>query len=130
MFLKSLNINLKFFIKLLLVGLFTKDVVLLKNFIKYILENIHFKKHKSFLYNLKIVIYLIFKLLLKFLNILGIYIKIKGKIGVGGNLKKRKFSLKLGKFSFTKKNQKLNYLKDSIRTYSGVLGFEIYLTYY
>jgi hypothetical protein len=60
---------------------------------------------------------------------LGLFIRVKGKIGVGGNSKKRKFVYKLGSFSFTKKNQKLAYSKDSIRTYSGVLGMEIYLTY-
>ena len=130
LFLKSININLKSFIKLLLVSLISKDVILLKNFVKYILESIHFKKHKSFLYSLKTIFLIISVSMFNSLNIKGLYIKLKGKIGVGGNLKKRKYNLKLGEFSFTKKNQKLNYVKDSIRTYSGVLGFEIYLSYF
>ena len=130
LFLKSININIKSFIKLILVSLVSKDVILLKNFIKYILESIHFKKHKSFLYSLKTIFSLIYVSIFNDLNIKGLYIKLKGKIGVGGNLKKRKYNLKLGEFSFTKKNQKLNYVKDSIRTYSGVLGFEIYLSYF
>lgn len=130
MFLNTLKINLKSFVKLILIFFYSKDVVLLKNFVKYILETIHFKKHKNFLYNLKIIFNLISNLLFHSLKVSGIFIKIKGKIGVGGNLKKRIYNLKIGKFSFTKKNQKMNYIKDSIRTYSGVLGFEIYLSYY
>lgn len=130
MFLKTLKISLKSFLKFLLVVCYSKDTILFKNLIKYILESIHFKKHKSFLYNLKIIMNLVSTLLFKNLGISGLYVKIKGKIGVGGNLKKRKYSLRLGSFSFTKKNQKLSYNRDSIRTYSGVLGFEVYLTYF
>jgi len=130
LFLKELNINLKSFIEFLLVSLYSKDVILFKNFIKYILENIHFKKHKRFLYNLKVLLNLILNIYSYDLQLLGLYIKIKGKIGVGGNLKKRKYSFKNGSFSFTKKNQKLSYNRDIIRTYSGVLGFEIYLAYF
>lgn len=130
MFLKELNISLKSFIDFLFVSLFSKDVILFKNFIKYVLENIHFKKHKRFLYNLKVLLNLILNLYSPILHVLGLYIKVKGKIGVGGNLKKRKYSFKKGSFSFTKKNQKLVYNRDIIRTYSGVLGLEIYLTYY
>jgi len=128
-FLKEIRFKLKSFINLVLISLYSKDMILLKNGIKNILERLHFKKHRRFLYNLKILIkFLSYIFFLKF-KCLGLYIKVKGKIGVGGNLKKRKFIFKIGSFSFTKKLQKLNYIKDSIRTYSGVLGLEIYLIY-
>lgn len=127
--LKELNINQKTFLDLVLTFLYTKDVIFFKNLLKYILETTHFKNHKRFLYNLKVLLSFIFDAYSNIFNVLGIYIKIKGKIGLGGNSKKKKYNFKKGNFSFTKKDQKLNYNKDVIRTYSGVLGFEVYLTY-
>jgi len=128
-YLKEINILPKIFLELILVFLYSKDSIFFKNALKYILENIHLRKHKRFLYNLKILLNFILDVYADTFNILGLYIKIKGKIGVGGNSKKKKYNFKKGSFSFTKKNQKLSYNKDVIRTYSGVLGFEIYLTY-
>lgn len=128
-FLKEINFKIKAFLNLIIISLFSKDVILLKNGIKNILEKLHFKKHRKFLHNLKIIIKSLSYVFFYKFKCLGLYIKIKGKIGLGGSSKKKKFIFKLGSFSFTKKTQKLNYVKDSIRTYSGVLGFEMYLTY-
>jgi len=128
-FLKEIKFKIKTFINLILVSLYNKDSILLKNGIKNILERLHFKKHRRFLYNLKTLLKFLSYIFFYKFKCLGLYIKIKGKIGVGGNLKKRKFIFKMGSFSFTKKSQKLNYIKDNVRTYSGVLGFEIYLIY-
>jgi hypothetical protein len=128
-FLKEIKFKVKSFINVILVSLYNKDITLLKNVVKYILEKLHFKKHKRFLYSLKVILKSIAYVFFYKFKCLGLYIKIKGKIGVGGNSKKRKYIFKLGSFSFTKKSQKLSYVKDSIRTYSGVLGFESYLTY-
>ena len=128
-FLRDINVSIKSFMSFIFSFLMSKDIILFKNFMKYCLENIHFKKHKRFLYNFKVILNFIFNVYFSELNILGLYLKIKGKIGVGGNLKKRKYFYKYGSFSFTKKNQKLNYFKDCIRTYSGVLGLEIYISY-
>ena len=128
-FLKEINFKIKTFLNLILISLFSKDVVLFKNGIKNILEKLHFKKHRKFLYSLKILLKTLSKVFFYKFKCLGLYVKVKGKIGLGGSSKKKKFIFKLGSFSFTKKSQKLNYVKDSIRTYSGVLGFEMYLTY-
>ena len=128
-FLNDINLKSKAFLNLLLIFLYNKDTVLFKNAIKNILENLHFKTHRKFLYNLKIIFKSLATIFYSRFKCTGLFIRVKGKIGVGGNSKKRKFTYKLGSFSFTKKNQKLSYSKDSIRTYSGVLGIEIYLTY-
>jgi hypothetical protein len=128
-YLKEVNILPKIFLELILVFLYSKDVIFFKNALKYILENTHLRKHKRFLYNLKILLNFILDNYNETFNVLGLFIKIKGKIGVGGNSKKKKYNFKKGSFSFTKKDQKLSYNKDVIRTDSGVLGFEIYLTY-
>lgn len=128
-FLKEISFKTKSFINLILICLYNKDIILLKNTLKSLLEKLHFKKHRKLLYNLRVLLKSVIHIFFYKFKCLGLYIKVKGKIGVGGNLKKRKFLFKLGSFSFTKKSQKLVYVKDSIRTYSGVLGFESYLTY-
>lgn len=128
-FLKEISFKIKSFINLILICLYSKDVILLKNTIKGILERLHFKKHKKFLYNLKVLLKSIAYIFFYKFKCLGLYIQVKGKIGLGGSSKKKKFLFKLGSFSFTNKSQKLVYSKDAIRTYSGVLGFEVYLTY-
>ena len=128
-FLNDINLKSKSFLNLLLIVLYSKDVILFKNSLKNILENLHFKTHRKFLYNLKLILKSLSYIFYTKFKCLGILIQVKGKIGVGGNSKKRKFLYKFGSFSFTKKNQHLNYSKDSIRTYSGVLGLEIYMTY-
>lgn len=128
-FLKEISFKTKAFINLILTSLYNKDVILLKNGVKGILEKLHFKKHKKFLYNLKVLLKSIAYIFFFKFKCLGLYIQIKGKIGLGGSSKKKKFVFKLGSFSFTNKTQRLTYVKDSIRTYSGVLGFETYLTY-
>lgn len=66
----------------------------------------------------------------KFFNCLGFFLKIKGKISVGGNSKKRRYSIKVGKNSLSRKNIKFNYLKGLVRTPVGVLGFKVLLHYY
>jgi hypothetical protein len=128
-FLKEINISVQTFLAFVFSVFLSKDIVLFKNFLKYTLEATSFPKHKKYLYTLRVILNLVFDLTGKQFNMLGIYIKIKGKIGVGGSLKKKIFVFKKGVFSFTKKNQKINYTRDAIRTYSGVLGFEAYIAY-
>jgi hypothetical protein len=49
--------------------------------------------------------------------------------GVGGNSKKRRYTIKLGSNSLTRKSIKFNYYKGIIRTPVGVLGFRLLLHY-
>lgn len=61
---------------------------------------------------------------------LGFYFKIKGKVGVGGNSKKRKYLIKVGLNTLTSKKVKFNFNKGVVRTAVGVLGFKQLLYYY
>jgi hypothetical protein len=128
-FLKETNLKIKSFLNLILMSLHSKDATLLKNAISSILEDLPFKKHKRFLYSLKVILRTLAKVFFIQFKCKGLYIKIKGKIGVGGNLKKRKFLFKLGSFSLTSKMQRVNYSNGVIKTYSGILGLEVYLSF-
>lgn len=126
---KIIRTHLKPLLKIILSTLQAKDVILIKNLIKYIIELTHIKQHKKILFNLRAIYKFSYNFFFQPLKVLGILIILRGKIGVGGNLKKRRFRIKYGKFSYSQKNQKMNYTKGSLRTSSGALGLEIYLSY-
>lgn len=60
----------------------------------------------------------------------GFYLKIKGKIGVGGNSKKKRYLVRVGRHSLTTKNLKFNNHIGIIRTLVGTLGVKITLFYF
>jgi hypothetical protein len=57
-------------------------------------------------------------------------LKVRGKIGVGGNSKKKKYLIKLGKHSLTNKKLLFSVYRGKIRTLVGVMGFTISLFYF
>lgn len=126
---KGTNFKIKSILNLILISLYSKDIILLKNMITLVTERLHFKEHKKFFNTLKLILKKTKYIFFKVFKCNGLFLKVRGKLGVGGNLKKRKFIIKYGSFSFTKKRQKLLYNKSIIRTESGVLGMTLYLTY-
>ena len=107
--------------------LLSKDVnYFYKWFIK-VFEKNFYRKHKKLLYTLKLFFKNYLFIYFKFFNCLGFLLKIKGKISVGGNSKKRSYMIKLGSSSLSKKNIKFNFYKGLVRTSVGVLGFKLFL---
>jgi hypothetical protein len=66
---------------------------------------------------------------LPFFKCVGFFLKIRGKIGVGGNSKKRRYSIKIGRCSLTTKSLKFNLYSGSIRTLVGSLGLNLAIFY-
>jgi len=64
-----------------------------------------------------------------FFNVLGLLLQIKGKIGLGGNSKKKRFKLLSGKLKLNNKYLKLSYDSTNCRTDSGSLGIKYLITY-
>ena len=62
-------------------------------------------------------------------NCKGFYFLLKGKIGVTGNAKKRKYSFLSGNFSWTNKTLKMSFNKVDIRTHTGALGARFCITF-
>lgn len=117
------------FIEIAVIMLYSKDVQLFSGWLKKVLENMHFKIHRKFFYLLKIIFYNFFLIYFKYFGCMGFFFKVKGKIGLGGNSKKKRNIVKFGKYSLTQKSLKISYNQGVIRTYSGTLGFEIILAY-
>lgn len=120
---------IKEFLEILILTFYTKDIFLFKNWLIKVSEKLHFKVHKRLFYIIKVIVMKYFSLYFKYFNCLGFCLRVKGKIGLGGSSKTKTFWIKVGKFSLTKKNLKVCYTNGHIRTYSGVLGVEIILSY-
>lgn len=119
---------LKELLEIVILVLYSKDLRLLNNWIVKVSERMHFKLHKKFFYLIKMVFYKYFFLYFKYFGCLGFFLKVKGKIGLGGNSKKRNI-IKIGKFSLTSKKLKIKFEQGQIRSYSGTLGIEFLLSY-
>jgi len=89
-FRKFLQID-KRIIGILYYSLLLKDASILTSFLKTTLELLNIKLHKKVLYGLKKLIRDLFKPVFVLLNVKGLYFNIKGKLGVSGNAKKRRY---------------------------------------
>ena len=129
---KSFSKNAAFLseiMRILVILMYSKDIYLFKNWFKKICELMYFKLHRKFFYFLKLIIFKCFLCYARRFRCLGFYLRIKGKISLGGGAKKKRNLIKLGRFSFTTKRIKMAYDRSVIRTVSGILGFEILLSY-
>lgn len=93
------------------------------------MERLFFVKHKKFLYFLKLIINHLFPIFQKFYGAKGFYMDTRGKVSVAGDAKKRHYAIKVGAYSFSKINCKMEYSKDVVRTMTGVLGLTLIITY-
>ena len=128
-FFKSVHINFFEIVSVFLVMCYTKDLDLFKNWLLVIFKNLDYKLHKKFFYffNFFISNYL-FNYVKKF-GISGFSLAIKGKIGVGGNSKKRRYYIRIGKLSLTNKSLKVSSSLILINAMNGQLGLKTYLSY-
>lgn len=65
----------------------------------------------------------------KSLNVKGVKIKLKGKISVGGNSRKRTILFRCGKGSYSTVNLRVLYTSDTIDTFTGIMGFQLWIFY-
>jgi hypothetical protein len=90
-------------------------------------ESLFYKKHKRLLYLIKLFFNNYVLIYLPTFKCLGFYFKLRGKIGVGGNSKKKAYLIKIGNNSLTTKKLKVNFKGGNIRTLVGTLGFTLML---
>jgi hypothetical protein len=83
-----------------------KDASIFVNFFKKILEKLNIKLHKKLFRGLKKLIKDLFKPIFNLIGVLGIFFNIKGKIGVSGSAKKRRYFFYFGRHSLTSRSVK------------------------
>jgi len=59
----------------------------------------------------------------------GFKVKLKGKISVAGNSRKRSILYRVGKTSHSECNLKVLHKFDTIVTFTGVMGFQVWIFY-
>ena len=124
--------NIKYFnevIYMFLICVWLKNSKLLCQYIKKKLDNVHFKKHRTyFLFFLKILnIYIVPNFIE--LKIRGITVKFKGKLAKGGNSRKKTFFYHKGYYSLSNKFLSLNQHKWNVWTKTGAVGCTLQIFY-
>lgn len=106
-----------------------KDSTIFVNFLRKILEKSNIKLHKKIFLGLKKILKDIFMPLFSFLGVYGVFFNIKGKIGVSGSAKKRRYYFYYGKHSITTRKIKIDMKFTPIWTFTGSLGFTFLIFY-
>lgn len=100
-----------------------KDATILTPIIKRMFEGIHYSKHRFVYYFWRYVIHMLLPRLFTSYVVGGLKLEFHGKLGVGGNSKKRSYYFKRGLGSNSTKFLKLDTASGQIRTDTGVVGF-------
>ena len=108
-------------------SLLLKDSSMFTNFFKKILENINIKLHKKLLLGLKKLIKDLYNPVFHRFGVLGIFLNLKGKVGVSGNAKKRRHYFYSGKHSITSRVAKMDLKFLQVWTFTGALGFTFFI---
>ncbi len=127
-FKKNLKIT-KQILGIIYYSLLLKDSSIFVNFLKKILEKLDVKLHKKVFLGLKKLLKDIFKPIFNFLGVCGLFFNVKGKIGVGGNAKKRRYFFYYGAHSITNRNIKVDIKYTPVWTLTGSLGFTFLIFY-
>ena len=109
---------------------FTKNPQIIAKLLKLLFEQTPFKKHRLILVKLKILVKSFIHSIRTQYKFIGVYLKVKGKIGVGGNAKKRHITLSSGGTSNSHLNIKLSRETWITRTDTGVLFNQLKIAYY
>lgn len=117
------------FIDIIFLAFKLKNFKLLIDYLNKILKVLTIWDHKTFLLFFFNIISEQMYPLFKTFNILGFKVLIKGKVGVGGNSRKRLIILKLGKLTTTRNFVNTYTMNTWLNTATGALGFRIVMFY-
>jgi hypothetical protein len=106
-FKRNLKVS-KRLIGILYYSLLLKDASIFTNFFGSLLEKLNVKLHKKIFLGLKKLIKDVFKPIFAFIGVVGLFFNIKGKIGVSGSAKKRRYFFSYGRHSLTSRAIKID----------------------
>ena len=106
-----------------------QDSKLISSWLKSIIQRISFWKTRFIFRFIKYLFNNYFQYIFKELGVKGFKIKLKGKISVAGNSRKRCILYRVGKTSHSTHQLKVVHTMDKIVTFTGVMGFQIWIFY-
>lgn len=116
-------------VQILYIALKIKDPFFLINWMVNVLNKISFWKIRMFFHFLRYTFKYFFWEVFSLLGVRGIKFKLKGKISVAGNARTRKLIYKIGDTSFATLDNKILHSFDLVRTFTGVMGLQIWLVF-
>jgi hypothetical protein len=111
------------------IGFTLKDIKIVNMWLKAIIKRISFWKTRFIFRFLKYLFNNYFIFILRFLGVKGFKVKLKGKISVAGNSRKRSILFRLGKTSHATSNLKVIHHISLVNTFTGVMGLQTWLFY-
>ena len=116
-------------LKILIASLLFKDSKILSHIIKDMFESVHYSRHRIYFSFWRDLIKRMAIKYYKKVNVRGIKLEFHGKLGVGGNSKKRSYYYTMGRCSNSTKLFKVDSTNSFIWTSTGAVGFT-YSIYY
>ena len=110
-------------------GFTLKDAVLIGSWLKSMILRISFWKTKFIFRFLKYLFNNYFKFIFADLNVKGFKVKLKGKISVAGNSRKRSILYRVGSTSHSNINLRVTNYFQTITTFTGVMGLQVWIFY-
>lgn len=106
-----------------------RDPKIIASWLKAIILRISFWKTRSIFRFLKYLFHHYFTYVFEDIRIQGLKIKLKGKISAGGNSRKRTILYRVGRTSHSEVDLRVLKNFSLINTFTGVMGFQVYLFY-
>ena len=106
-----------------------KDAMLFIEWLKVIICRISFWKTRMIFKFLRYLFNHYFRTIFPELNIKGLKIKLKGKISVAGCSRKRTILYRVGSNSYSQTSLRILRESTTIRTFTGVMGFQVWIFY-
>lgn len=116
-------------IKIFVASVVYRDSSIIIPVIKDVFHSVHYSKHNIYFNFFNYLIKYFSKFYLKKFKAQGLKLEFHGKLGVGGNSKKRSYYYTIGKFSNSSKKLKVDYNKGQFWTDTGAVGFSYYIFY-
>lgn len=110
-------------------GIGLKDLKPLIRIFRFSLNRINFWKHRLIIHLIKYVFLLLTATFTTRLSFVGLKFRLKGKISVGGNSRKRTHAFQSGKVSFATKKHRVLSASSTLSTFTGVLSFRFWVFY-
>lgn len=115
--------------QLVLASLMYKDTKILMHTLKMIFECVHYSKHRMYFNFWKFLIRSFLTKFYKKFSILGVRLEFHGKLGVGGNSKKRSYYFHKGRCTNSTKDVRMDSSNFFFGTTTGVVGFTYAIFY-
>lgn len=106
-----------------------RDSVLFSSWLKTMIRRISFWKTRLIFRFLRYLFINFFSSIMPELRVRGIKIKLKGKISVGGNSRKRTIFFRSGESSYSRVDLRVSHHKQTIGTFTGVQGLQLWIFY-